>query len=819
MWFGSANRAYSAIAAGVNPIGGNLYTGGTTGLEGSALPMFQNAVTSGRGFTTGYNTTYSTLNPATGYPDGSQSTVAVILYTANVNVATGLQNWFWNGTAYRTFKCGWNNGNGSETITGLGCTVTKTSGSSTNVTWDLTPDGSNSAIAFTISGVTQEPTLVYAYLPDYPLGLGQFTNEYVSHVAQFAHIRPMFLKDAWDNNQPMTSATRNTPANTKARKDWFPGPGNPGYDGYPSATLMALANQAGVGYWDHVPAIDDGTFQAAMAADAALIRVVGLKDYYEFCNELWNGTGAAGLAMLAQAAANGFTAATFNGTIVGNALTINSLSTGTVAIGDSIFGVGISTGTTIQSGAGTSWVLNHTFGTVGPEAMSTSNDILMYEYVGSRIHNLSGVLASAYGAARRAADVRIVAATQQGGNGKNFMYHMLSYMTGQGWTPSVDIYMLAVAPYLNTSGSPSNSSNPIGTYWRSTFTASVSSGSNAMTTSGASGTITIGDLVFSPSLPVGTTIASGSGTSWVLSANATANISGKLLGSNPTTHTVAQILANLAGTDGSGNKFAVNTVVSNCVGETLVTLAKWYGMAGGCGTYEMGWQVNNEIYDPNIGAALMDPGFRPVLGGLIAACLDSGMGPVLTKFEIGAAGIATLTGFGPTDSLDYNAATLVAGTTPSILAIKDYATGTYVPQKNQVFVGSQFSCLNYADYQGSTPPTFAQFGLAPPLYAFNGYLPYVINSQVAQTRTLKVWFTNTSASAGSTNVTLNGVVIATAISIPGSGTNGGVNQVNLGSVTVPAGSSSLILGTGSAQGTISITDSGAGPAPYAFQWS
>ena len=61
-------------------------------------------------------------------------------------------------------------------------------------------------------------------------------------------------------------------------------------------------------------------------------------------------------------------AASFTGVIAGTALTVSSV-TGTVAIGQQIFGPGVAEGTTILSGSGTSWVLNN-MQTVGSEAMT-----------------------------------------------------------------------------------------------------------------------------------------------------------------------------------------------------------------------------------------------------------------------------------------------------------------------------------------------------------------------------------------------------------------------------------------------------------------
>lgn len=62
-------------------------------------------------------------------------------------------------------------------------------------------------------------------------------------------------------------------------------------------------------------------------------------------------------------------AASFTGVIAGTALTASSI-TGTIAIGQTLFGAGVAEGTTIVSGSGSSWVISNSL-TVSSEAMTT----------------------------------------------------------------------------------------------------------------------------------------------------------------------------------------------------------------------------------------------------------------------------------------------------------------------------------------------------------------------------------------------------------------------------------------------------------------
>jgi hypothetical protein len=63
--------------------------------------------------------------------------------------------------------------------------------------------------------------------------------------------------------------------------------------------------------------------------------------------------------MVAQIYGQPTTTATFNGTITGTQLVVNSAVTGTIAIGMQLSGTGIAAGTSIVSGSGTTWLLNY----------------------------------------------------------------------------------------------------------------------------------------------------------------------------------------------------------------------------------------------------------------------------------------------------------------------------------------------------------------------------------------------------------------------------------------------------------------------------
>ncbi len=65
----------------------------------------------------------------------------------------------------------------------------------------------------------------------------------------------------------------------------------------------------------------------------------------------------------------------FNGTISGTALTINSLTSGTIAIGQFVTGTGVTVKTQITAGSGTSWTVSQSQ-TVGPVAMNSNAPLI-----------------------------------------------------------------------------------------------------------------------------------------------------------------------------------------------------------------------------------------------------------------------------------------------------------------------------------------------------------------------------------------------------------------------------------------------------------
>ena len=251
----------------------------------------------------------------------------------------------------------------------------------------------------------------------------------------------------------------------------------------------------------------------------------------------------------------------------------------------------------------------------------------------------------------------------------------------------------------------------------------------------------------------------------------------------------------MAGTDGSANPSAANTIAGTAQLKGLATVSAYYGLKGGIGTYEGMWAPTNSGIT-NTGAAIMDSGMTAVEQAVYANCLNTGIG-AFTRFEGGCTGLTTLSGLGPNTNFDYSFANMIAGNSPRFKAMQPYFSGGYVPTGNVVSgSGSAISALQYEDYTGTTYPIFSHL----PSFAMNGsqYLfSYDVVCLKPGTYSLSAYFTNTSASAQLMNVRLNGVTVITGASIPGSITN---QSVALGYITLPTGVGTnineLTFGTG-----------------------
>lgn len=153
---------------------------------------------------------------------------------------------------------------------------------------------------------------------------------------------------------------------------------NGALDGVPVEVQVALCNKINANGWFNVPALasDDYGLQFGSLVHSTLNS--NLKAYLEKGNELWNqqlGTQNLGF-ITGSISGSTLTVSSvwtgkFTGTISGTTLTISGAS-GFVFPNQTISGAGVTAGTRIVSGSGTTWVVD-TSQTVGPVAMLADN--------------------------------------------------------------------------------------------------------------------------------------------------------------------------------------------------------------------------------------------------------------------------------------------------------------------------------------------------------------------------------------------------------------------------------------------------------------
>jgi hypothetical protein len=399
------------------------------------------------------------------------------------------------------------------------------------------------------------------------------------------------------------------------------------------------------------------------------------------------------------------------------------------------------------------------------------------QYLAVRLHAIAGILRTQFGS-RFGTDVNIVLANQTGGNGTFLNSIFFAYYGTQGWSIPSDIGYLAVAPYINL--------NRWGNY-TTTFVVG-----NIVTLNGIRYTCILNNTGQSPP----------NATYWT-----------------PSTWTIANIYGNLSGTDGGGNPAAINTIANTANLYTQAATAAYYGLKG-LVTYEEDWQVNSESSStPNITAVAMDgsatyygtAGMTSLLENLYANIFNAGATGI-TPFESGVSGGTT--GLAPLDKLSNDWSALTASGSPRLAAMKSEFTGAPVPTGNVISAsGSTVNALKYLDYTGSTYPTFGGASGNVPYNGSNN-VTYTVICTRAATYSLAVRLSNSSGSAASTNVRVNGVNQLTGSgNIPASITN---SLVTLGNITLGKGTYEITLGTGSSQTNVTVGASANAGADLVF---
>ena len=387
------------------PLGVNFGMSGYCSFSSEGFPIFMDRIRESRGFTKNDFNTFVTVD-SNGWPNGGYDTVGgstgftTILYDGGAT-----QSWITRSGG--VFKCGFT-GTGSETVTASPdasfATVSNVVHSGTDTTFDLV--SLNPFFGFRIGGVTGTISNIFAYLPgsghsSVYSGTSLFTADAVTFYKQFATIRFMDWSSTLGNSSNNTSATRHTASNTKTQGNYAA----LNIEGYPVDWAVDLCNATGCGGWFNLPVNDDGTYFTAVANYLHTNMPTG-KIYIELGNELWNGVGIGGSYW------NGL-AATYN---------------------------------TAHPG-----VLNYD--------STTDPYILAFRYLALRLHDISVVFASVFGA-DFGTRVKLVAAWQTGGNGPYAFSFIMGFLKHQYGATNF-IHALAVAPYKtrDNTGVPGDGAN------------------------------------------------------------------------------------------------------------------------------------------------------------------------------------------------------------------------------------------------------------------------------------------------------------------------------------------------------------------------
>lgn len=715
-------------------------SGGTAPLDYTGVPVYQNGMKNARGFMTTGNANVLTALDANGWPTTDFQT-----YLIEYNAWSAVPSWCHVNDATKPWKCGYTSKNGgAETITGSSATISNKVVVGNAVTFDLVPTAATAG--FEITGTTGGITGVFANLPAYPTGAGNFTNEYVNGLANFGTQRALDWSNALFCSAAVTSANRHTPANCHS-KAWstsstttnLNGTNVATPDGYPFEDFVALCNAANSECWWNIPLNADNTYITEICNYAAA-NLTGVLDL-ELDNENWNGVGVGGMGGFNYAVANFIlanagkldydAACTFSGTATGTTTITGTIPT-TASSGHAIVGPGVPANTTISSvttGVGGSIVCNNAISAgSGTFAFETYNT--RYRYVGERDYQIAQLAKTAYGASF-ASKVRVVMAWQSGSGALSMYNQAFAYLAHTYPAAQVNSFLgaLSTAPYINRNNTnvPGDGVNHIGETGDSAATIQTQ-----------------------------------------LTHNST-----------------------------------YQPFFSLC--ENTALMAMHYGLM--YYPYEIGWDTSTgggETAATNIGLAIMDSGFTAVVAENLRALWNSGV----SRGNWTSWGVtnSNTPGIDPNFGLATNYDTFESSGSPRLAGIQNFNTNGPTYTRNVVSgSGSVIDCINYADNVSALSATYPYLGQLNgfnqgPYYGGAGYIGYLINCTKPGTYTVVGTF-NTTAT-GTTNFEWGNpqspATITTGIAIP----NGTGVTVTLGTVTLVAGPNYVLLGKGTTQTAI-----------------
>ena len=242
-------------------------------------------------------------------------------------------------------------------------------------------------------------------------------------------------------------------------------------------------------------------------------------------------TYPAGASVMTYTGYSGATgSAAFTGTVSGTTLTTSALTSGTILIGQVLYGQGVPAGTTITAGSGSTWTISTSLTIGTAETMQTSS--VGYYYTNNGAACASAASGNGPTGASPAADnactwtYKYMMPTHRQNN-----YALNSYLWAGG------AGNLATAISYGSTGTPFNSSGSSYMFMQGATVAAWAgtgtiSGTTLTTSAPTLGAPAIGQILTNNGVASGTVITAGSGTSWTVNISQTV-ASGTIYGSAP----------------------------------------------------------------------------------------------------------------------------------------------------------------------------------------------------------------------------------------------------------------------------------------------
>jgi hypothetical protein len=697
------------------------------------------------------------------------------------------------------------------------------------VTFDFTVTEAGEAVGWQVSDTSGGFEYPFSYLPEYSAdasygyqqvtpaqvraGVPIFTTEAVAFYSQAGWINWEEWQNTWSNTQ-VTGWTngRNTASNTITNKKFINGPG------YPEEWAVAFCVACNIGGHFHVVVDDDGTFASGLANYLYAQMPVGVPIFIELGNELWNPTGAAadqfvinlsatynesspGFLDYDGSAVTGIASTTCSGgqgTISGSVFTCTSAPTsGTYQVGMTLEGSGLTTGDVYISSLGTGT------GGTGTYDLNTSATVSTAEIINGGMTVVTYNSTSQFNVNNQITMEGLVGPTQINGlafsvaakGGTSGAYTATIPVDSSGyssWT-SGGVISNAVTgmnryvgyrQYLNAAAFSSAFGSRFGTDvtivmpWQKSGYPAVNNALAFLVEKYGNAYDYVHMTGFAPYIwRDNRDVPAASGSEWA----------GVDYITNGTDYDVSDMEGQLTA------NATYQTFISSS--EHYLAMSLHYGLKGrngvpGLFTYENGWEVGTEVStSTNVGATIIDSGMQAIVQLQLQKNWDSGV----TNMTWEKGGCLNASNYqGCAYELDPLYSDLILSTpttSPRWLALKAFMEAGYTPQRNVIAAtgvttipGTNF--LDSDDTVETSGPNFGSNNWANPPWALTGPYGNTHTCYVPTGGTYSIAGVFTTTASGTGTLEVDGVTVASGVSIPSGLTN---QAVTFGSVALSAG--------------------------------